>query len=48
MVENSEIFYASSQTMLLQDPMVTCVQNLVLVLKMAVFERRGRKRSQGT
>jgi len=44
MVKKSEIFSTSSQTSLLQDPTVTCVQksfffqNLVLVLGMAVSE----------
>jgi len=44
MVKISEIFSKSSQTSLLQDPTVTCVQkcffqNLVFVLEMAVLER---------
>jgi len=43
MVENFEIFSTSSQTSLLQDPKVTCVQicffkNLVLVLEMTILE----------
>jgi len=40
-----EIFSTSSQTILILDPMVTCIhksfffQNLVLVLEMAILER---------
>jgi len=46
-VKISEIFYTSSQIILLQDPTVTCVQkcfffkNLILVLEMAVLECFG-------
>jgi len=54
MVEISEIFSTSSQTSLLQDATVTCVQtccffkNLVLVQEMAVLECFWWEHSEGT
>jgi len=57
MVENSEIFPrifpTSFQTSVQQDPMVICAKFFfpkfgTCIVKMAIFERFGRKHSQGT
>jgi len=41
MVEISEILSTSSQTSVLQDPMVTCVQKYVFFLKFGTYIRNA-------